>query len=131
MTGILLKLYADESGLHGAKSPVTILGGYMAPDDHWPAFDMAWRAYLASYGIQSCHAKEIEHSKGVFRNWPTVQRQAFLHGAAAIIGQHALLGVSTWFHNADYDAVYKAGSKPRKTRTYSLSWQAKYTCRVS
>ncbi len=116
---MLLKFYADESGVHGAESPITVLGGYMAPDDQWTAFDLSWRAYLAGYGVQSSHAKELEHSKGVFRSWPTLQKQAFLEGAARIIGRHGLLGVTTWFYNADYDAVYKAGPKPKKTRTYS------------
>src|SRR5271155_2344171 len=54
-----MKGYFDESGIHGAESPVVIVAGFLATVEQWDAYGRDLATLFTEYGVIKFHAKEF------------------------------------------------------------------------
>jgi hypothetical protein len=104
--------YLDESGTHD--SPIMLMGGYLANDHQWDAFNDDWLRLLNSFGVKFCHGKDLEKGKKQFKNWPRKKRNALILEADRIVATHLELGVTAIIRANDYDAIYKSAPNPSR-----------------
>lgn len=111
---MFLTAYVDESGTHGADSPLTILAGHVAEAWQWRDFERRWAKILAKYGLTHVHAKDVRGRHGEFRGWSSEKQDAFVHEVHALMQRRTRYGFVVALRNEDYDRFYVAGERPRK-----------------
>jgi hypothetical protein len=74
---LVLRAYFDESGIHeGAR--ICALGGYMASEERWRAFESEWNAIMNRYGVLRFHATDCNNARGEYEGWPREKIVAFM-----------------------------------------------------
>jgi Protein of unknown function (DUF3800) len=53
-----LKAYLDDSGTNGAAT-VVVVGGFLADEKAWDAFEAKWSVFLAKYGLARFHVSQF------------------------------------------------------------------------
>jgi hypothetical protein len=78
--------YIDASG-SGLDPNITVIsvGGFIASQEVWAAFDKAWQALLNRFGVTALHMREFAHGRGEFTGWNNEKRQLFLNSLADAI----------------------------------------------
>ena len=69
-----MKGYFDESGTHGAESPVVIVGGFIATVEQWDAYERDLKALLDDYGVKKFHARNCVRLKAILKAGPARRR---------------------------------------------------------
>jgi hypothetical protein len=110
--------YLDESGTHD--SPVMLLGGHLANEQQWKAFDSAWKSLLDSEGVTSCHGKDLRHSAKQFKGWPRQRRDSFVRKSHKIVSETLECGFTAIIRKNDYNSLYKRQPNPHKLREDSM-----------
>src|ERR1700728_3782608 len=108
--------FFDESGTHGAESPVVIVGGFLASVEQWEAYEHDLATLFAEYGVKKFHAKDFRGRKGDFKDWPTSKRAKFNSRFLRLADQHLACGLSTMLPSAAYRGIYRAGDFVRTAR---------------
>jgi hypothetical protein len=101
--------YFDESGTHGADSPVVIVAGFLASVAQWDAYEHDLKALLSEYGVRKFHAKELRQTKGDFKGWPRAKKAKFNSRFLQMADQHLTCGISTVLETDSYNRIYRAG----------------------
>lgn len=108
--------FFDESGIHGAESPVVIVAGFLATVDQWDAYQRDLGTLFTEYGVKKFHAKDFRGRKGDFKGWPTTKRAKFNSRFLQLADQHLACGISTVLPSEDYHRIYRAGAFARTAR---------------
>jgi hypothetical protein len=111
--------FFDESGTHGAESPVVIVGGFLATVEQWDAYERDLKALLDEYGVKKFHAKELRQTKGNFKGWPRAKKAKFNSRFLQMADQHLACGISTVLPSDAYNRIYRAGALIRNARQES------------
>jgi|RhiMetdeSRZDD1v2_1073273.scaffolds.fasta_scaffold06943_12 hypothetical protein len=67
--------YLDASGTHGAASPTVVLGGFVATEASWAAYEKDLQNLLDMFGVDVFHAKKFRKRAGPFRGWSQLQKK--------------------------------------------------------
>jgi hypothetical protein len=108
---IVLVCYLDDSG-KDPQNPVTLLGGYVARDVGWEAFETAVEPWFDEFGVRILHAKELRGGRGDFRGWTVLRKQAFVSRVCQARDPHVMMGVSVGIEKVPF-AIYRASRAPR------------------
>lgn len=115
-----MKGFFDESGTHGAESPVVIVGGFLATVQQWDAYERDLKALFDEYGVKKFHAKDFRGRKNDFKGWPQPRKAKFNSRFLQMADQHLACGVSAVLSSEAYNRIYRAGSaiqkKPRNSQ---------------
>jgi hypothetical protein len=108
--------YFDESGTHGAQSPVVIVGGFLATVEQWAAYERDLTSLMAEFGVRKFHAKDFRQTKGDFKGWLRNKKAQFNSHFLQLADQHLAFGVSTVLSSDAYRQIYAAGNVRRGAR---------------
>lgn len=89
----MLVCYLDDSG-KDKQNRVTTIAGYLASDTAWSAFEKEVEPIFKEQGVSILHASEMETTKGEFKNWRVLRKQAFVSRLCSTLAKHMMLGVS-------------------------------------
>jgi hypothetical protein len=67
--------YLDESGTHGDGSPAVILGGFIANESAWPAYESDLQALFSVHALDHFHANKFRKRSGSFKGWSAAQQR--------------------------------------------------------
>ena len=111
-----MKGFFDESGTHGADSPVVIVGGFIATIEQWDAYEHDLKALLDEYRVKKFHAKDLRGRKGDFKGWPTQRRATFTSRFLRLADDHLACGFATVLSSDSYHQIYRNGQNfPNRT----------------
>jgi hypothetical protein len=108
--------YFDESGTHGAESPVVLVAGFIASPEQWTLFERDLSLLLNEYAVKSFHAKDFRTRKGDFKGWPTIKRARFNSRFLKLADDHLSYGLATVLRSQEYRSIYRAMDFPPKAR---------------
>lgn len=108
--------YFDESGTHGAESPVVIVAGFLATVAQWDAYERDLAALNAEYGVKTFHAKDLRGRKGDFKGWPVAKRATYTSRFLQFADEHLACGISAVLPSDAYQQIYRAGEFLRTAR---------------
>jgi hypothetical protein len=108
--------FFDESGTHGAESPVVIVAGFIASVEQWDAYERDLAALMADYGVKKFHAKDLRGRKGDFKGWPIPKRATFTSRFLQLADDHLGCGLATVLASDSYRRIYKSGHFMRTAR---------------
>ena len=111
-----MKGFFDESGTHGAQSPVVIVAGFLATVEQWDAYESDLISLNAEYGVNKFHAKDLRGRKGDFKGWPYGKRAKYTSRFLQLADQHLSAGLATVLPSADYHQIYRSGNFRRTAR---------------
>src|SRR5262245_6944036 len=74
---IVLVGYLDDSG-KDPQNRVTTLAGFLARDTSWKAFETQVEPVFKRARVNILHAKDLEATRGEFKGWKVIQKQAFV-----------------------------------------------------
>jgi hypothetical protein len=87
--------YFDESGTHGAGSPLTTVAGFLATAEQWGGYERDFGQLLADFGVETFHANA-----------------RFLR----LADDHLSCGMAMILRAADYANIYRVVQFPRRAR---------------
>jgi hypothetical protein len=108
--------YFDESGTHGAESPVVLVAGFIATVEQWAIYERYLSELLNEYKVKTFHAKDFRSRKNDFKGWPTTKRARFNSRFLKLADDHLSYGLSVILRSSEYEAIYRAAEFPRKAR---------------
>jgi len=97
--------YLDASGTK--EHPSLSVAGFIATEERWIAFDHAWVAALAEFGITDLHMKDFVSSRRQFDGWDKDEpkRRRFVQRITSVINTNTDKSVGAILFVADYDEV--------------------------
>ena len=130
--------YADDSGTHdktGVKKGARegIVGGYVAPEDEWKLFRLAWKAKLDQFDATYFHFIEVatasrvirgkikapsDYESNPFKNWSIETIDRFLIELSAIAGGGNRHPTGSFVNTDRYHAAKKTGDLPEEADPY-------------
>lgn len=116
---LVLTCYLDDSG-KDPQSHITTLAGYVARNTAWDAFEREVEPIFARLGVNVLHAKELEDTKGDFKGWRILKKQAFVAQICSVMAKHSMLGVSMSCVKETYDRRAKERNKRKTVRPYTF-----------
>jgi hypothetical protein len=111
-----LTAYFDESGTHGAESPVVLVAGFIASPEQWVLFERDLASLFAEYAVKKFHAKDFRTRKGDFKGWPAGKRAHFNSRFLKLADDHLSYGLSTVLRSEQYENIYRATNFPPNVR---------------
>jgi hypothetical protein len=124
---VILTAYLDESGTHGT-SPVTVMGGMLANARQWERFDQNFKRVKRKHKFKLFHTRKFKKRDGDFKGWSKEQCLALAADLALLTTTAFTESVTFTLDNADYEAEYKSGERPRKLRLDSAYGLCFRTC---
>jgi hypothetical protein len=115
---LTLTAYLDESGTHG-DSAVTIRGGILANARQWQRFDAEFSRLKKKHNFRVFHTKKFKRRAGDFKGWTVDQQFALINDLVPISASGFTEGVTVTIDNAEYEANYRTGEKPKRLRLES------------
>ncbi|HTS39356.1 MAG TPA: hypothetical protein VMH84_02285, partial [Xanthobacteraceae bacterium] len=107
----MLVAYLDDSG-KDPQNLVTTLAGYIGRDTAWKGFETQVEPIFEKAGINILHAKDLESTRGEFKGWRVLQKQAFVARLCTTLFEHSpLLGVSMSAVKATYGQRAKESTR--------------------
>jgi hypothetical protein len=100
-----LLVYLDAGG--DASRPALSACGWIAHEDQWQAFTIAWENTLKEAGVSELHMRHFAHSRGEFESWKGDEnrRAMFLATLATIVKKHTIRHVAVTLHTSVYHAL--------------------------
>ncbi len=111
-----MKGFFDESGTHGADSPLVTVAGFLATVEQWAAYERDLSALMSEYGVKKFHAKDFRGRKNDFKGWPTSKRAKFNSRFLKMADDHLSCGISTILSSDAYHQIYRGTRFPPKAR---------------
>jgi hypothetical protein len=108
--------YFDESGTHGARSPLVAVAGFLATVEQWDAYERNLLPLLSEYGVGRFHAKDFRSTKGDFKGWRTEKKAKFNSRFLQLADEHLACGLSAILPSDSYHQIYRAGGAVRAGR---------------
>jgi hypothetical protein len=108
--------YFDESGTHGADSPLVTVAGFIATAEQWGTYERDFGQLLADYGVETFHARKFRGRKGDFKEWPRSKRAQFNSRFLKLADDHLSYGLAMILPSQDYARIYRSAKFPRYAR---------------
>jgi hypothetical protein len=89
----MLTCYLDDSG-KDPQNPLTTVGGYIAKEDAWQAFETEVEPIFTEKKVAVLHAKDLHDTNGAFKGWTRLQKQAFIARVGQVSSRYLMLGYS-------------------------------------
>jgi hypothetical protein len=127
---MVMTAYFDESGTHGAESPVTIVAGFGATVAQWVGFEKLLTKLYKDFNINIYHAKDFRGTKNDFEDWDLDTKARFNSRLLRIIDMQLAFGAAALVKRADYQDHYRSRGFPRKARPdteYGICFRAAAT----
>jgi hypothetical protein len=112
--------YFDESGTH-TDATVLSVGGYMASEERWAAFDVQWQQALTDYGIEYFHMAAFENRQAQFKDWPENKRIPRLNRLMTIINRHTSVSAGMSIDRVAYERIFPGALKEKVRGPYGLA----------
>jgi hypothetical protein len=120
---LVLVCYLDDSG-KDPQNRVTTLAGYAGRDTAWKGFEAAVEPIFEKAKVKILHAKDLESTRGEFKDWRVLQKQAFVARLCTTLFNHSpLLGVSMSAVKVTYGQRAKERVRKRTVTPYSFCFQ--------
>jgi hypothetical protein len=87
--------------------PVIVLGGHVALDTTWKAFEPVADAYMSSWGVEILHTKDFHRSDGIFKGWSRNKKEEFADGLFSIASRYNILGIFASARKSDVKAIIR------------------------
>jgi Protein of unknown function (DUF3800) len=100
-----LECYFDESGSHDG-SPVLCVAGYLFERDSCKTLDLEWKKVLDRYDLPFFRMSSCAHGNWPFKKLGMEDRIEAEKSMIALIGQHALIGLSIAVNEHDYNVLF-------------------------
>ena len=113
---MVMTAYYDESGTHGAESPVTIVAGFGGTVAQWVGMEKRLGKLFGDFGVKTFHAKDFRQRKGDFKDWDAPTKARFNSRFIQIMDNQLGFGIAGIAASADYRAFYRDKPFPRKVR---------------
>jgi hypothetical protein len=111
--------YFDESGTHGAESPLVTVAGFIASVEQWAAYERDLTALLAEFGVKKFHAKDARQRRGDFKGWPHTKLGRFNSRFLQLADNHLACGMAMVLPSDSYQQIYRSALYPRSARVDS------------
>jgi hypothetical protein len=120
----MLVCYLDDSG-KDAQNPITTIAGYVASEDAWAAFEKEVEPYFAERNVSLLHALDLHGTRGEFKEWPVLSKQAFVARIAQVASKHVSYGVSMSAQKGNYKdhSMYRADTSRTTVAPYTFCFQ--------
>ena len=123
----MLACYLDDSG-KDALNPITTIAGYVAKEEAWAAFESEVEPYFAERTVSVLHAVDLHGTRGDFKGWSVLNKQAFVARIMQVASEHVSFGVSMSAENGNYKdhSMYRADTSRTTVAPYTFCFQV--TC---
>ena len=120
----MLICYLDDSGKDSQNS-ITTVAGYLARDESWKRFETEVEPIFTETKVQVLHAKELHDTRGCFKGWTVLQKQAFVARIGQVSSRFLLMGFSMSAHKGTYKdhAAYRAEDLRQTVTPYTFCFQ--------
>ena len=115
----MLVCYLDDSG-QDPGNMVSTLAGYLARESSWEEFEQEVEPIFEKYGVNVLHAKDLESTRGEFKGWKLIKKQAFVARVCAAMAKHSILGVSMSVAKDTYDLCADESQRRRTNRPHTF-----------
>jgi len=124
---MVMTVYFDESGTHGAQSPATVVAGFGATAAQWVGCEKRLDRLFKDFGVTLFHATDFRGTKGDFEGWTLPQKAQFNSRFLQIVDDQLSFGVSGVVAPKNYKQHYRSQQFPRKVRPdseYAICFRA-------
>jgi hypothetical protein len=120
----MLVCYLDDSG-KDAQNPITTIAGYVASEEGWAAFEEEVEPYFSERGISVLHAVDLHNTRGEFKGWTVLSKEAFVARIAQVASKYVVFGVSMSAQKGNYKnhALYRADTARTTVAPYTFCFQ--------
>jgi len=115
----VLVCYLDDSG-KDPQNRVTSLGGFIAPDVCWEAFELTVEPIFRKYEVDVLHAKKLHGTDGPFRGWKINKKRAFVAEVCQKMQPFIPLGICMSAVKDTYQVRAKESSRKRTVTAYTF-----------
>lgn len=100
--------YLDESGTHGASAATQVLGGFIATERGWQAYERDLNSLFKQHNVDYFHAIKLRNRKGPFKHLNAATQAIFIHDFFELVHQHLPYGFAISLAQKDFEEVYRA-----------------------
>ncbi len=120
----MLVCYLDDSG-KDSQNPITTIAGYLASEDAWAEFEMQVEPYFDERHVAVLHAVDLHNTRGEFKGWSVLNKEAFVARIAQVASKHVSFGVSMSAEKGNYKdhAMYRSNTSRRTVAPYTFCFQ--------
>ena len=97
----MLVCYLDDSG-KDSQNPITTIVGYVASEEGWAKFEEEVEPYFAERSVSVLHATDLHGTRGEFKSWSVLKKEAFVARIALVAAKHVVFGVSMSAEKGNY-----------------------------
>lgn len=109
--------YLDESGTHGVSSAAVVLGGFLATEQGWTAYERELASLLQRHQVGYFHAKLLRKRRGPFKHFTEAQQAIFTLDFFDLVNKHLAYGFAVSLTPKDFLEVYRANKRlPKRFR---------------
>jgi hypothetical protein len=108
--------YFDESGTHGADSPATIFGGFLAREGLWYIFEERLKQLFQKYGVETFHTKDYRQRRGRFREMNIEEYSEFNSSFLQLVDSCLMRGFVIVLPSKSYNEIYRPRFHKKKRR---------------
>ena len=107
----MLICYLDDSG-KDAQNPITTIGGYVASEEAWAEFEKEVEPYFVERHVSILHAVELHNTRGEFKGWSVLSKEAFVARIAQVASKHVSLASVCQLKRETTKTMLSIGSIP-------------------
>jgi hypothetical protein len=114
----VLVCYLDDSG-KDPQNLCTTIAGYAATETAWEAFEVDVEPWFKEFGVGVLHAMDLHGTRGDFKGWSVLKKQAFVSRICQARNPHIMLGVSMAAEKAPFEQIRKERGRVRTASAYA------------
>jgi hypothetical protein len=120
----MLVCYLDDSG-KDAQNPITTIAGYLASEDEWAKFETEVEPFFAERNVSVLHAVDLHNTRGEFKGWSVLSKEAFVARISQVAAKHVAFGVSMSAEKGNYKdhAMYRHDTSRQTVAPYTFCFQ--------
>ena len=117
----MLTCYLDDSG-KDSQNPITTIAGYAAKDCDWAKFEEAVEPWFEEYNVKILHAMDLHKTKGEFKGWSVLRKQAFISRVCLARNPNVMIGMSMSAMKDTYKIRADSSGRKRTVTPYTFSF---------
>jgi hypothetical protein len=115
----VLVCYLDDSG-KDPQNRIETVAGYIASDTDWALFETEVEQSFTEYKVKILHAKDLRASRGEFKEWTILKKQAFVARVCQARSPHVMMGMSASALKEPYQIMARSCGRRRTKTAYSF-----------
>jgi hypothetical protein len=110
--------YLDESGTHGASAATQVLGGFIASEQGWMAYEGGLESLFKQHNVEYFHAIKFRNRKGPFKHFNEATQAIFIHDFYELVDRHLAYGFAVSLAQQVFLEIYRANKEglPKRFR---------------